>query len=326
MTAVEGAQPDQSVVRSRIGMGTVITHKIYGMLAEQALLAAERETARLEGMLSRFLPQSDISKINASSGLSSVKVSCETFEVLTKATQFSRICDGHFDVTIGPLVELWSVGKKASEPPSASGIRKALSLVDYGSLGIDPAQRMVSLAKKGQSIDLGGIAKGFAADRVLMAMRKFGIQSAFTDFGGNVATIGAKPDGSPWRVGIRHPRRENELIGAISVIGKSVVTSGDDQRFFIGRDKRRYHHILDPKTGYPADAGLISATVVSDCSMDADALSTILFVLGMEKGLCMLRSFPGVGAVFVDKDLKVFITGLSESFQAADGMDFQIVS
>ena len=141
-----------------------------------------------------------------------------------------------------------------------------------------------------------------------------------------MAALGTKPDGSPWHVGIRHPRRENSLIGLVSVADRAVVTSGDYQRYFLGNSGKRYHHILDPFAGYPAESGLVSVTVVAHSSMDADALSTILFIAGMEKGLELLKRFSGAEAVFVDSDLQVYVTeGLKDSFQAAEGVNIKIM-
>jgi thiamine biosynthesis lipoprotein len=191
---------------------------------------------------------------------------------------------------------------------------------------LDPGKRTAGLRRVGQSIDLGGIGKGFAGDRFLEIFKKYGISSAFTNIGGNVAAIGAKPDGSPWRVGIQHPRQENSLIGLVSVADRAVVTSGDYQRYFMGRDGKRYHHILDTSTGYPAESGLVSVTVVAGSSTAADALSTILFVAGMKKGLELLGRFPGAEAVFIDAALGVHVTaGLKQSFQAAEGISANIL-
>jgi thiamine biosynthesis lipoprotein len=179
----------------------------------------------------------------------------------------------------------------------------------------------------GQSINLGGIGKGYAGDKFLEVFKKYGISSAYTNIGGNVVALGTKPDGSPWRVGIQHPRQESSLIGLVSVADKAVVTSGDYQRYFIGNNGKRYHHILDPSTGYPAESGVISVTIVADSSTVADALSTILFVAGMEKGLELLGRFPGVEAILVDMDLQVYITaGLMEYFQASEGISVDILN
>jgi FAD:protein FMN transferase len=162
---------------------------------------------------------------------------------------------------------------------------------------------------------LGGIGKGFASGRFLEVCKEFGIKSAFTNIGGNVAALGTKPDGAPWSVGIRHPRQENRLIGAVSVADKAVVTSGDYQRYFIDPNQKRRHHILDPRTGYPSESGLISVTVVADNATVADALSTILFIAGMREGIEILKGFPLAEAVLVDTEQMVYVTpGLTDCF------------
>jgi thiamine biosynthesis lipoprotein len=150
--------------------------------------------------------------------------------------------------------------------------------------------------------------KGYVSDCLIKTLQKYGVVSAFINIGGNVSTLGNKLDGSSWSVGIRHPRHYSCLIGAVKVTGKAVVTSGDYERYFIDRAGKRRHHILDPTTGYPAESGLISITVVADSAMIADALSTAIFVAGMEKGLRYLAQFPGIDVVLVDNCQQVFIT------------------
>lgn len=303
------------------GMGTVIMHKVFGVGAGDALRVAQGETARLEGMLSRFIEDSEIARINRSAGIAPEKVSGDTYAVLSRAVEFSRRSAGRFDVTVGPLVKVWNVYGGVSSPPEDKRIAEAKALVDYTDIGLDSRAKTVMLRRVGQFIDLGGIGKGFAADVVLERLREYGIDSAFTNFGGNVAALGTKPDGSPWRVGIRHPRQEGGLVGAVSAANRSVVTSGDYMRYFMDGSGRRYHHILDPRTGYPADSGLASVTVLAQSSLDADALSTILFVAGMDEGLAILRQFPRAEAIFIDHSGLVSITGgLGESFEPAAGV------
>lgn len=309
------------------GMNTVMTHLAFGRYAAESLKAACKEAERLEKKLSRFIPSSEISRINKSAGMRSERLGGDTYEVLSRAVKFSICSQGLFDVTIGPLVSLWSSSRESMKPPEDSSIRRVLPLVDYTGLQLDPCRRASGLQKEGQSIDLGGIGKGYAGDKFLEIFSKYGVKSAFTNIGGNVAALGTKPDGSPWRVGIRHPRKENSLIGFVSVSDKAVVTSGDYQRYFIDSDGKRYHHILDPTTGYPAESGLVSVTVVADCSMDADALSTILFVAGINKGIKFLKEFPGVEAVLIDMNLTVHITrGLKDCFQAGKGINTEILN
>ncbi len=309
------------------GMNTVMTHRAFGRYAEEALKAVGSEAVRLEELLSRFIIGSEVNRVNSSAGIKCEIVSGDTYEVLSRSAEYSRYSQGLFDVTVGPLVTLWGEGKETQKAPEESRIRQVLSLVDYNDLILDPGKKTAGLRRKGQSIDLGGIGKGFAADKFLHVFKEYGIPSAFTNIGGNVVALGTKPDGSPWRVGIQHPRRENALIGLVSVVDKAVVTSGDYQRYFFGSNGKRYHHILDPTTGYPVNAGLVSVTAVAANSMAADALSTILFVAGLDKGLKFLKRFPGVEAIFVDTSLKVHITdGLQECFRAAEDISFTIIN
>jgi thiamine biosynthesis lipoprotein len=225
---------------TRLAMGTAMTHKAFGSHAEECLTAVCDEVDRLEKTLSRFLPQSDISRINRSAGIRCEDVSLDTIQVLSQAVDFSSTCPGCFNVTIGPLVTLWSRNKDASTPPDASSIRRVLPLVNDQDLMLDPRQSTARLTKVGQSVDLGGIGKGFAGDRILEVYREYGISSAYSNLGGNVVTLGSKPDGSPWHVGIQHPRLENDLIGAVAVVGQTVVTSGDYQRHFTDSQGKRY--------------------------------------------------------------------------------------
>ncbi|WP_438432828.1 FAD:protein FMN transferase [Gorillibacterium sp. sgz500922] len=308
------------------GMGTVMEHKVYGKNAKEALKAVMAESVRLENRLSRFVPGSEVSRINDSAGLRLEKVGPETFEVLSRAVQYANDSQGLFDVTIGPLVDLWDY-KHSTEAPDAARIKRVLPLIKWADLLLDPSEQTAGLKRAGQSVDLGGIGKGFASDRFLAVFREFEISSAFTNLGGNVAALGTKPDGSPWRVGIRHPRQDNRLLGAVSVTDKAVVTSGDYQRFFIDRGGKRRHHLLNPTTGYPAEAGLISVTTVADRAITADALSTLVFVAGMEAGLRLLPQFSGAELVLVDADWHIYLTrGLKDSFQAEQGLRVSLVN
>jgi len=307
-------------------MGTVMTHKAFGVYAQDSLAAVCREVARIEGLLSRFLPDSEISRVNGSAGIRREKVSRETYEVLSKAVAFSRSFPGCFDVTIAPLVALWHTARASLTQPDASSIKQVLPLVDTRDLILDPREINAGLRHVGQSVDLGGIGKGVVGDKMLEVFEAFGISSAYSNLGGNVVTLGAKPDGSPWRVGIQHPRQEKGLIGSVAVVNQTVVTSGDYQRCFTDSRGKRHHHILDPTTGYPAASGLISVSIVADKSVAADALSTILFVAGLEKGLAFLGRLPETEAILVDADLHVYVTpGLRTRFQADRGITVTIL-
>ena len=307
-------------------MGTVMTHQAFGPYAGDSLEAVVREIDRIEGLFSRFIADSDVSRVNRSAGIKSEKVNFDTCQVLLKAVEFSRNFPGTFDITIAPLVALWNTCKETLATPDESSIRQGLPLVNYGDLILDSWEMTAGLKNAGQSIDLGGIGKGYAADKIVELYQDFGITSAFSNLGGNVVTLGAKPDGSAWQIGIQHPRQENRLIGSVAVINQSVVTSGDYQRYFTDRQGKRRHHILNPATGYPADSGLVSVSIVAEKSLDADALSTLLFVAGKEKGLEILRSIPHTEAILVDSNLRVYGTrGLRYRFQADKGIEVEWV-
>ncbi len=288
------------------GMGTQISHRVYGSNAKEALNAAQGEAKRLEDLLSRFIPQSDVGRINASAGKVQEKISKETFCVAKSALEFTRLSDGLFNAAIGPLVDLWDY-KHSTKPPSKEKIVQVLSLINAEDFEINSAQMTAGLKRKGQSIDFGGIGKGFASDRFIKIFTDYGITSAFSNIGGNVSTLGSKPDGKAWRVGIKHPRQDG-LIGAVAVNGKAVVTSGDYERFFIDNLGRRFCHILNPLTGYPARSGLISATVIADSAMTADALSTALFVAGIEKGLEIIKKCDDVQVILIDDILTIYVS------------------
>ena len=303
---------------SFFGMNTLTVLNGFGVNAELAITKAKNEFMRLEQRFSRYISDSDISQLNRAAGKISIKISPETMEVLNFAMIMSEISQGLFNILIGPMEDLWNY-KIASSVPPIDDIRRILPLMDYRDLILDTAKNTAFLRKPDQSADLGGIAKGFASDRCIRILSEMGVPSACVNIGGNVSTLGTKPDGTPWIVGIRHPRLDNELIGAISAADRSVVTSGDYERFFFDRNGVRWHHILHPDTGYPAQSGLMSVTVVDHNAMIADALSTALFVAGIDQGMEILSNFTGTDALFIDSRLQIFITeGLVDSYRAVE--------
>ena len=199
--------------------------------------------------------------------------------------------------------------------PSDSEIQTELNLVSYQDIGLNERSLGVSLKKPGQSLDLGGIAKGFAADEVRRILLKNGVRSAMINLGGNVMAIGRRPDGQPWQIGVQNPLAPTgQYLGILSVTDKTVVTSGCNERFFM-KDGIRYHHILDPRTGRPAQNSVLSVTAVCDCSEDADALTTALFILGPENSEPLLRKIQAE-AIFINGDLSVNVSqGLKNNFE-----------
>lgn len=298
-------------------MDTIISLRIYGERAKYVFKKVKAELFKLEKKLSRFMRDSDISRINHSAGKDYADISVETCDILSDAIRLGVITEGLFDITVAPLADLWNY-KNSFRVPLEDDIRSALSYVNYHDILLNSKNKTAALRRMGQAIDLGGIGKGYAGDRCIKILAEYGITSAFISIGGNVSTLGNNPNGSRWCVSIQHPRDNNSLIGSVKVTDKAVVTSGDYERYFIDDYGNRRHHILSPVTGYPADSGLISATVIYDNAVIADALSTAVFIGGIEKGLSYMSCFPEAEAILVDKNLKIHITnGLKESFKAS---------
>ncbi|MHC1682943.1 MAG: FAD:protein FMN transferase [Clostridiaceae bacterium] len=303
-------------------MGTIISQRVYGDNAKIAAVKVEDEIKRLESLMSFFLDSSEVSKLNKAAGKHEVEISNEVLFVLNRAKYYSKLCDGSFDITIAPVARLWGIFTRNEKLPSKEEIDEALKLTGYKYLSINNDLGTSKLEKLGQCVDLGAIAKGYAADRAIDIYKQHGIESAFVNLGGNVMLLGNKPDGSPWRVGIQNPLLERgKCLGAVNATNKTVVTSGDYVRYF-EKDNKKYHHILDPRTGYPADSSLISTTIVSEKSIDADALSTAIFILGLEDGIKLIDNQKGIEAIFITKDKEIYVTeGLKEDFTFFHGTE-----
>lgn len=305
-----------------ICMGTIISQKVYGNNAEAAAIKVEEEMKRLEYIMNFFSETSEVTKINKASGLNEVEACAEVLFVLNKAKYYSEICKGAFDITVGPLAKLWGIFTSDAKVPSKEEIDKALSLVGYKDIIIDNGLGEVKLKKKGQRIDLGAIAKGYAADRAKDIYRQYNIESAFINLGGNVVVWGSKEDKTPWRIGIQNPFLERgTCLGYVNILDKTVVTSGDYVRFF-EKDNKKYHHLIDPRTGYPSDSGLVSVTVIADKSIGADAISIGIFILGLDEGIKVINSLKGMDIIIVTKNNELYITkGLEKDFILFEGND-----
>lgn len=300
-------------------MGTVISQKVYGDNGQKAIDETSKKMQSLEELLTFNAPEGDIYTLNENAGKNKVELDPETITLLKRSKLVAELSNGAFDVTIGPLIKSWGIGTQQEHIPTKEELQKLLPLVNYQDLYVD--DHSAGLKRAGQMVDLGGIAKGYAGDVAIQIYKKYGIQSGYINIGGNVVTLGNKPDGSPWTVGIRNPRPsgiQEETIGTITVTNKAVVTAGDDQRFF-KQDGQRYHHILDSKTGYPAKSDLMSVTLVTDSSFDADSFDTAVFILGVEKGKELIKKYGGIEAIFITTDKKIYVTeGLKGNFQFHD--------
>jgi thiamine biosynthesis lipoprotein len=322
MTAFSGCLAERgragSVSQTELALGTLCRIELWAPSGAQRPLF-DRLFARLneiDAMMSAQAAESEISRVNGAAGVSPVSVSPELFAVLERALYFAAVSDGAFDPTIGPLVRLWGIGGNAPRVPAPEEIAAARELVNWQDLelafsGADGDARTAFLRRSGMALDVGAIAKGFAADELTAILRESGVSGAVLDLGGNIYVYGTRPSrdkGRKWRVGIQNPLDERGVYaGYIELDEGTVVTSGVYERFFEAAG-RRWHHILNTATGFPVDNGLLSVTVSARSSMDADALSTALFALGYEKGRALAEK-EGVFAVFIFGDKTVRTAG-----------------
>ena len=306
-------------IKNFYSLGTIINLKVFGRKAEKAIEEAVERLIDIDNKMSAFKSYSEISKININAGTLAQVVSTDTYFVIKKAIEYSELSAGTFDPTIRPLVTLWNIGTGEERIPEKNEIEQTLKLVNYKDIILDESNSSIKLKKQNQALDVGGIAKGFAADEVKNILLKYGIHSAIIDLGGNVFALGNKIDGTPWNVGIQNPfKPRGEYIGIFSVKDKSVVTSGNYERFFI-KDNITFHHIIDPKTGYPSKSRIISATIISDNSIDGDGLSTGVYIMGINKAMELIESIIGVDAIFITEDKQIYVTsGIKENFQLSN--------
>ena len=315
----------QETSRIELALGTVCGITLFDNARNSVYNDIFSRIREIENRMSVNIPSSDVSRINAAAGIEPVQVHEEVFKVIERAKYFAEISGGAFDLTVGPLVSLWGIGSENQRVPSQEEIDAALHLVNHRLLELDAVTRSVFLTQKGMALDLGAIAKGYAADAAADIAMRADVKRSKIDLGGNIILTGVKTDKSPWRVGIQTPGKDHgSFLGILQVNVlpsdpppvKTIVTSGVYERFF-EKDGKHYHHIFAPSTGYPAENGLVSVTLITDISMDADALSTAVFVLGFDEGIRLLESFPGTEAVFVFED-KTIKTTSGAAFNLTD--------
>ena len=305
--------------RAEFLMGTYMEIRAIGRKAPQALDAVFARLVEIEDRMTKNSENSEIAAINQYAGQEAVAVSDDTFAVIGKALQYAELTRGKFDPTIQPIVELWQIGTPQARVPSNAEIAAQLPLVNYQAVETNASTRTVRLNQAGMGLDLGGIAKGYAADEAVRILQEYGVKKALINLGGNLYALGTNPNNQPWRIGIQDPEDDrNQFIAVVEAEDQTLVTSGAYERF-LERDGMTYHHILDPETGYPAASDLLSVTIVTSNSIDADALSTSIYILGREAGLALVESLPDIEAVIIDRDYRVYLTaGLSDRFTVVD--------
>lgn len=286
-------------------MDTVMELTVYG--DGEVLRDAEQLIYSLDAKLSATDEHSEIYKLNRDK---SATVSADTAEIITRALDICKSTDGALDISIYPVVSAWGFTKDEHRIPSDDELSELLDSVDYSKISVDG--RVVTILPDMQ-IDLGSVAKGYTGDRVTAMLRERGVESALLNLGGNVQTVGTKPDGSNWRVAVSDPAGSG-YAGIIETSDRAVITSGSYERYF-EEDGVRYHHIIDPKTGKPAASDILSVTVIGESGMMCDALSTALFVMGVDRGAEFLRENREFEAIFITDDGRIYLTsGLEDSF------------
>lgn len=291
---------------------------------EPVLQACVLRLAELDRHLSANADESTVIDINREAGRSAVEVPADMYPVFQRSSFFAERTKGAFNPVIGGVVKLWNIGFENAQKPDAQDIQAALLRTDYRGLQLSGGR--VFLKEAGMKLDLGAIAKGFAADEVRRMVKQGGVGSALIDIGGTITVLGARPDGKAWVIGIRDPCvRQGEPVISVPMENRSISTSGSYERYF-ERDGVRYHHIINPATGYPVRNNVVSVSVFSDSAVDADALSTACFVLGYDAALSLLSEFPHTDAVFIFDDNTVRTTAgfekvlriVNPSFRFAD--------
>jgi thiamine biosynthesis lipoprotein len=319
---------NKEVIADNFIMDTFITIKLYDHDKEKAQVAVDEAWKiyhKIHNDSNRFTlkdyPKGSIKDLNLQAGIREVKVQPEIFKMLALSQTYHGLTQGAFDITIGPVMDLWGFGKEKQQIPKQEALNEKLALVNMGALQLNQEKSTALLRKQGMEIDLGGIAKGYATEQVVNMLKSKGLKKGIINAGGNIYVLGQKDNKSLWQIGVQDPRNSEEIVGILSVKDQYVVTSGDYQRYFIV-GKQRYHHILDPKTGYPAN-DIMSVTVICKDGTQADILSTSLFVLGLKDGMKLLEKMPGVEAVFITHDRKVIATkGIKKAFKFTAGREY----
>ena len=296
------------VTRTQMHMGTLVT--ITGVapdeaVAQRAVVAGFAEVRRLDALLSTWIPTSELSRVNTAAGQGAVPVSPDTFELVARSLDIAAVTDWGLNIAIGPAVETWSVTERM-HVPTADELAALKPIVDLSRIHLDPTARTIRLEQAGMRIDVGGIGKGFAADRAVAVMRAAGASAGVVALSGDIRTFGRLPEGARFRFGIQHPRRPEAVLASLELENEAISTAGDYERYF-EREGVRYHHILDPATLQPSRL-CQSVTIVATDGITADGLDTGIFVMGPERGMALIEQLPDVEGVIVDRTGRVLIS------------------
>ncbi|MCT4545203.1 MAG: FAD:protein FMN transferase [Vallitalea sp.] len=318
LTGCNNKYQNKKVAKETFLLGTLVKISIYGKdVKDEDFKPIFSLISDLENKVSKNIKESEISKLNSNTN-HNIQVSQDVFNIIKKGLYYSKISEGKFDLSIAPLVELWGIGTENAKVPKEDEIDKAISKINYKNIKLDEKDMTISLLKD-TKIDLGGIAKGYIADKVAEFFKDNDIEHGVINLGGNILTVGQKPNGDLWKIGIQNPfKSRGEKIGMVSIDQKSVVTSGIYERY-LEKDGIRYHHILNPFTGYPVKNNLASVIIISNYSVDGDGLSTVAFSKGLKDGLKFIETIDNTDAIFITKDKEIYLTsGAKKIFKLMD--------
>lgn len=313
-----GCASEQVVSRSDFALDTVVTITAYGTEDAAVLDPAFKLIRDYDQKWNAFSADSEIEKINQAAGKNPVQVSEETFEIIKASMIYSQLTDGRFDISAGSLIELWGIGEpETKDKPAQSAINEALQKVDYHKIQLDEDAHSVFLIEPGMKLNLGAMAKGYIGSKVKTLLKEQGLDHVLINLGGNIVLIGGKDQRNDFVIGVQDPdESEGEPVGQISAKDKSIVVSGDYQRYFTDAAGKKYHHILDAKKGTPVESGLRSVAVMTDDALKADALSTCLFIMGEEAALQYVNQIPNVECLLITTDHRiVHSSGMREYFE-----------
>lgn len=310
-----GAWESTKQEKNMLAMDTYMSLCAYGAKAEVALEEAGKRILDIEKVFSVTDEESEIYKINHRE-TPLVVLSKECMKVFLAAREISQNTDGAFDLTMYPVLKGWGFTTGSYQVPDQETLEALLQKTGYQKILVQTETNAITL-EDGMEIDFGGIAKGYASDEAVRVLKENGITSAILSLGGNIQTVGSKPDGSAWTVAVKNPDQSEHYFGILKVKNKAVVTSGAYERYFEENGKK-YGHILNPKTGEPADNEILSVTIVGDSAMTCDALSTAMFVKGLEEAEQYWKAYGGFEAIFLTKEKEIYVTeGLKNNFEAA---------
>lgn len=268
-------------------------------------------------------PESEISALNYNAGKCPVSLSPDTIDILEKSLEYSSLTNGAFDITIRPICDIWDNAEKTGIIPTENEIKTVLPDIGYKYLSVNPQKLSAELKKSSAGVLLGAIAKGYATDEIRDILKKSDIDSALINLGGNIYAMGTQKNGTPWNIAIQDPKNSNGILGTLHVSDKAIVTSGSYIRYF-ENNGNIYHHIIDPKSGYPAKSGLLSVTIISSDATLADAISTSCFVMGFYESLALLDK-TNVSGIFVTDDKKVYYSDNLENSFSHNNPEYQYI-